>query len=77
MATRIILRIELTSSAKTRLEEVKEKSGMTQVAISSRVIEWFADQPDMIQAAILGQYPVELQSEIAKMILKRMQGKKD
>jgi hypothetical protein len=50
---------------------------MTQVAMLSRLVEWFANQSDMIQAAVLGQYPLEIQSEIARLILKRMQGKKD
>jgi hypothetical protein len=77
MAARIIVRIELTPNAKNRLNELTDKAGMTQVAMLSRLVEWFANQSDMIQAAVLGQYPLEIQSEIARLILKRMQGKKD
>ena len=77
MAARIIVRIELTPNAKARLNELTDKAGMTQVAMLSRLVEWFANQSDMIQAAVLGQYPLEIQSEIARLILKRMQGKKD
>jgi len=61
----------------TRLNDLTDKAGMTQVAMLSRLVEWFANQSDMIQAAVLGQYPLEIQSEIARLILKRMQGKKD
>ncbi len=72
MASRIIVRIELTQSAKEALNDLTDKVGMTQVALLSRLVEWFAHQPDMIQAAVLGQYPVELQTDIAKLILKKM-----
>src|SRR5215212_876583 len=65
MAARIIVRIELTPNAKSRLNDLTDKAGMTQVAMMSRLVEWFANQSDMIQAAVLGQYPIEIQSEIA------------
>lgn len=45
---------------------------MTQVAMTSRLIEWFTGTSELIQAAVLGAYPVEIQSDIAKLILKRM-----
>lgn len=78
MASRIIVRIELTPSAKEALNELTDKAGMTQVALLSRLVEWFSHQTDMIQAAVLGQYPSEIEGDIAKMILKRMgTGKKD
>lgn len=72
MAARIIVRIELTPDAKSRLNELCKKAGMTQVALLSRLVEWFAGQNDMIQAAVLGQYPTELEADIAKLILKRL-----
>jgi hypothetical protein len=76
MASRIIVRIELTPNAKTHLNELSDKAGMTQVAMLSRLVEWFATQADMVQAAVLGQYPAEIQAEIARLILKRMSAKK-
>lgn len=72
MAARIIVRIELTPQAKSHINEMCKKNGMTQVAMLSRMVEWFAHQSDMIQAAVLGQYPVELEADIAKLILKRL-----
>jgi hypothetical protein len=72
MASRIIVRIELTPSAKEALNDLTDKAGMTQVALLSRLVEWFSHQSDMIQAAVLGQYPSEIEGDIAKMILKRM-----
>lgn len=72
MASRIIVRIELTPSAKDALNDLTDKAGMTQVALLSRLVEWFAHQSDMIQASVLGQYPSEIEADVAKLILKRM-----
>ena len=72
MAPRIIVRIELTPDAKQRLNELCDKAGMTQVALLSRLVEWFATQSDMVKAAVLGHYPSEIEADIAKLILKRM-----
>lgn len=44
MSPRIIVRIELTPNAKARLNECTDKAGMTQVAMLSRLVEWFANQ---------------------------------
>lgn len=75
MASRIIVRIELTPNAKERLNELSDRAGMTQVAMLSRLVEWFANQTELIQAAVMGHYPTEVESDIAKLILKKMASK--
>ena len=75
MAKRHIMRIELTGAAKTKLNTLSDKNGMTQVAMMSRMVEWFSAQGDVIQAAVLGRYPGEVEPDIAKLILKRMASK--
>lgn len=75
MASRIIVRIELTPIAKERLNELSDRAGMTQVAMLSRLVEWFAGQSELIQAAVMGHYPTEVESDIAKLILKKMASK--
>jgi len=70
------MRIELYPQAKAHLEELCDRLGMTQVATTSRVIEWFSDQQDVVQAAILGLYPEDIRADVATMILKRMTGDK-
>jgi hypothetical protein len=72
MASRIVVRLELTKEAKTRLAEISKRTGMTQVSVSSRLFEWFSKQTELLQAAVLGQYPKEIESEVAEMILKRV-----
>jgi hypothetical protein len=74
--SRCIFRIELTHSARKSLHAVTEKLGMTQVAVTSKMIEWFALQDDAIQKAVLGLFPDKFDGDIAAMILARMAGPK-
>ena len=75
--SRIIVRIELTHSAKDHLTAIAKRGGMTQVSVTSRLLEWFAEQNELVQAAILGHYPNAIQAEIAEMILKKMAKRKN
>jgi hypothetical protein len=75
-APRIIVRIELTRGAKDRLTEISHRNGMTQVSVQSRLLEWFSNQSELVQGAVLGHYPPEIQAEVAELILKRMAGRK-
>lgn len=72
MAPRIILRIELTPPAKDQLNETSDKLGMTQVAMLSRVIEWYARQPEVIQRIIVGHMPREIEREVARLVLQNV-----
>ena len=72
MARRVIMRIELTPSAKDLLTDLCHRNGMTQVSVMSRITEWFANQSELIQAAVLRQYPKEIEGDIVKLILKKM-----
>ncbi len=72
MSKRFITRIELTVPTRSKLTDVSHSNGMTQVAVLSRLVQWFAAQPDTIQAAILGRYPVEIEVDVAKLILQKM-----
>lgn len=71
-AARIIVRIELTPAAKTAYDNVADRFGMTHISTTSRLMAWFAAQPEGLQAAILGQYPKEFEAEIARLLLNRM-----
>lgn len=70
--TRHILRIELTASAKEKLSTLSKSRGMTQVAVLSRLVEWFASAPESIQGGILGHYPESLKGEILRLIVEEM-----
>lgn len=72
MTRRYIMRIELTGAAKSSLHRLSDRHGMTQVAMMSRLVEWFSSQPEEIQAAVMGRYPSSIAPDIARMLLKRM-----
>lgn len=72
MAKRIIMRIELTPTAKEALQAFADRAGMTQFAITSRLVEWFALTPETIQSAVLKRYPSEIEIDIAKLLLRKM-----
>jgi hypothetical protein len=67
--TRIIVRIELTPAAKAGYAKVADRYGQTQIATTSRLIEWFAGQSEGVQAAVLGQYPKEIEADVARLLL--------
>jgi hypothetical protein len=73
---RVIMRIELTPHAKNGLTGLCDRLGMTQVAATSRIIEWFTDQSDVVQAAVLGLYPRDIRADVAEMILKKIASEK-
>jgi hypothetical protein len=73
---RVIMRIELYPEAKDGLTGMCDRLGMTQVASTSRIIEWFTAQNDVVQAAILGLYPKDIRADVAELILKKMAAEK-
>lgn len=74
MAQRYIMRIELTLISKKKLATLSDRHGMTQVAMMSRLVEWFASQSEEIQAAVVGRYPEKIAPDIARILLKKMAG---
>jgi hypothetical protein len=63
--------------AKKRLMDISAQLGITQIALTSRLVEWFAGQPDLIQAAVLGLYPDVIKKDVATLIMQRMAEGKD
>lgn len=72
MIKRHIMRIELGAKAKKDLSMLSDRHGMTQVAMMSRLVEWFAGQHEMIQSATIGRFPSQIQEDVAKLILQKM-----
>ena len=69
---REVFRIQLTPEAKDSLESISDQLGMTQIALTSKLVEWFSLQPDTIQAAILELYPKEIRQEVAELLLAKI-----
>jgi hypothetical protein len=72
----MIMRIELTDEAKAALERSSDAARMTQVAYLSRLIEWFAHQPPVVRAGVLGQLPPEESAAVRRTIIRTMIGAK-
>lgn len=72
MKKRVVFRIQLTVPAKDKLNEISDTLGITQIAMASRLVEWFAEQPDIIQAGVLGLYPQSVKQDIGRLILTRI-----
>lgn len=66
------MRVELTGAAKGKLATLSDRHGMTQVAMMSRLVEFFASRNELLQSAMIGRYPAEIEADIAKLILKRL-----
>lgn len=71
MGKRFITRIELSAQSRRFLTSYPKEAGMTQVAVLSRLVEWFAEQPNDIQIPILSQRDVERDSQLTLKVIKQ------
>lgn len=71
------MRLELSPYATKQISVLAHRQGMTQLSMLSRLIKWFAEQPIQVQAAIMGQYPIESEEDLEQMILHHMAGDPD
>jgi hypothetical protein len=69
MASRAIMRIDLTKEAIAQLDELIERQGMTKVAVVSRLIEWLHKQPPELQHKIMIDWERPLDLPTVKKIL--------
>jgi hypothetical protein len=49
---------------------------LTRVSVDSRLVDWLAEQPDMIQASVLGLLPAGTNCDVPRLFLKRMAGER-
>jgi hypothetical protein len=68
---RVVFRVQMTLEAKERLAALSDNTGITQLGLTMRVLEWFAGQPEEVRAAVLGLYPESIRQEVAELLLKR------
>jgi hypothetical protein len=75
-AKRSIMRIQLDITAKDRLEVICKRRGMTQIAVMSRLVNWFSLQDDYIQTAVLQTLSDASMATLAKSLLKQLSSDK-
>jgi len=66
------MRVELSSDARRKFENIPVSLGMTQIAVSSKLIEWFVGQDEHLQGSILGWYPEWARQNLTAALLKRL-----
>ena len=71
MKTRSVFRIEITPMATKQLLGLSESTGVTQIAMASNLVTWFAAQPTAVQHAIL-EDGASGNADVTKLVLKRM-----
>ena len=47
-AKRAVIRLQLDIAAKQALDKLCERRGMTQIAVLSRLVKWFANQDEIV-----------------------------
>ena len=72
MSKRAIIRVQLTTPVKQQLDELCQQRGMTQIAVMSRLVDWFFQQNELVQAAVLGQLSEDLKGKLADQMLQQM-----
>lgn len=65
------MRIEATGPALKKLEAFSTRHGMTNVALMSKLVEWFSTQKDSTQRAML-PFHGETAADVSEPILKQM-----
>jgi len=56
LLSRAVFRIQISPGAVETMHGIKDRIGITEIALCSRLVEWFADQPDEIKAGIIGGF---------------------
>jgi hypothetical protein len=64
------MRLELDPLAKEKYAALPDLKGMTQLAITNKLIGWFLDQSEDVQASVLGLYPARAECDLTTAILK-------
>jgi len=72
MDQRVIMRIEVLPVARDGIEAVCDSMGLTHVSVNSRLIDWLAEQPDMIQASVLGLLPAGTNCDVPTTFPKQL-----
>jgi hypothetical protein len=75
MSKRAVIRLQLDIKAKQQLDQLCERRGMTQISVLSRLVKWFGNQDELVQASVLGLLSDETVGELSQTLLKRLADK--
>ena len=77
MPERDIIKIAVTPAAKSAIEAVCRRYGMSQVEMASRLYTWFAQQDEVLQTAVLDILPRAVRPDVAELMLQRLAGESE
>lgn len=72
VSLRKIIKISVNGDAKRAIESFASKTGMTEIAVASRVYQWFVAQDDVLRKGIVGILPETYEVDIAELALRRI-----
>jgi hypothetical protein len=72
MAKRQIMRIDVTQATLKKLPGLRERDGMTSLAMMSKLVAWFSEQDKDVQNAIVHPGSSDGPHRAAKLIASRM-----
>ncbi len=64
--------MQMDAQSKARMDKLCEKRGMTQIAMMSRVVNWFLVQDETVQALVLGSLSEQSLGPVARTLLQRL-----
>lgn len=74
--TRFTMRVQLDNESRDALVSLCDRTGMTQIAVMSRLMKWFASQNEVIQARVLGGLSDQTIADLSRQLLEQMADKR-
>lgn len=67
-----VVSLALSPDAEQVIAQMKRETGITQVALLERLLQWFAAQDTRIRSMVLSPYP-EVRQGLARLVLEEME----
>ncbi len=69
-------RVEIEPELKAKFGEIHKRRGLTRTEATTRILQWFVEQPQVIQQSIFRHLPGDLELDIVQMVLREMEKKR-
>lgn len=69
---RVVFRIEVPGTVAEKFAAICEETGVSHIATTSKLVQWFAKQDPETQSRVLGMFGPGSQQEATKLILRKL-----
>jgi hypothetical protein len=69
------MQLNLRKETLAKLTALHKRTKIPKVQIGNRVLDWFAEQPELMQLTILGVFSEDDQRDVTRLLLERMAGR--